>query len=91
MRRVHQILLTTIHYPATRAQLLTFLPAQDGGLFPVAMGLFHPNVELRRLTVELLKRIEMLPAGQALFESLNEMVLLAFERNRHLVKDRRAK
>lgn len=38
-------------------QLLCVLPENQGGLFPIAVGLFHPLQKVRFAIVELLERI----------------------------------
>jgi len=39
-------------------QLLSLLPESQGGLFPIAVGLFHKHHKVRAATVDLLKRID---------------------------------
>jgi len=44
--------------PSTwRIQLLCVLPENQGGLFPVAVGLFHPSPKVRFAVVDLLARM----------------------------------
>jgi len=39
-------------------QFLANLPPSQGGLYPVAVSLFHPSKEVRKATVELFKRFD---------------------------------
>ncbi|KAA8908636.1 docking domain of Afi1 for Arf3 in vesicle trafficking-domain-containing protein [Sphaerosporella brunnea] len=61
-------------------QLLCALPENQGGLFPIAVGLFHPSQKVRFAIVELLERISVHMAGRHFFGSLNRFQKLAFIR-----------
>lgn len=61
-------------------QLLCVLPENQGGLFPIAVGLFHPLQKVRFAVVELLERISTHMAGRHFFNSLNKFQKLAFIR-----------
>ncbi|TGZ82400.1 spindle pole body interacting protein [Ascodesmis nigricans] len=61
-------------------QLLCALPENQGGLFPLAVGLFHPTQKTRFAVVELLEHIKEHMAGKHFFNSLNQFMKLAFVR-----------
>jgi len=61
-------------------QLLCVIPENQGGLFPIAVGLFHPVQKVRFAVVELLERISTHMAGRHFFSSLNKFQKLAFIR-----------
>ncbi|KAF8531196.1 stabilization of polarity axis-domain-containing protein [Trichophaea hybrida] len=67
-------------------QLLCVLPENQGGLFPVAVGLFHPWPKVRFAVVDLLARMSThmvrssILAGRHFFNSLNRFHKLAFIR-----------
>jgi len=66
----------------TSSQFLSYLPENQGGLYPVAVSLFHPSESVRRSTVELFKRIDKLKAGSGFINGMNPYLRLAYERNR---------
>ncbi|CAG8519140.1 3841_t:CDS:10 [Paraglomus occultum] len=52
----------------------------QGGLFPVGLGLFYPRESVRAYTVELFKRISAHTTGVKFVQSLNYFQKFAFER-----------
>ncbi|KAF2752202.1 spindle pole body interacting protein [Sporormia fimetaria CBS 119925] len=60
-------------------QILSVIP-DNAGLFYIAMGLFHPNEEVRVAVVKLLERIMDHAAGRHLWASLGRFAKLAFYR-----------
>lgn len=73
-----------VHSDAEICQLLTVTPESHGGLFYLALGLLHPQSEVRYATVRLLDRIRKHEAGKHFWGSLSRFAKLAFER---VVKD----
>ena len=59
--------------------LLSMLPLQGGGLFPVAIGLFHSSDAVQVTCVAVLRRLDTFPEGAAAIHSLNTFMLLAYE------------
>lgn len=61
-------------------QVLVYIPEYQGGVFPIAVGLFHPYQKVRFATVEILERLREHPAGRHFFNSMNRFQRLAFVR-----------
>lgn len=62
--------------------LLSVAPESHAGLFYIALGLFHKDVEVRNLTADLLERIAEHEAGQHWWKSLSRFEKLAYARLR---------
>ena len=43
------------------AKCVSQLPPHSGGLYPIAVGLFHRQERVRRMVVQLMQRLEELP------------------------------
>ena len=65
--------------------LLSHLPESQGGLFPLSLGLFHPRLDVRRATVDLLERIAGHEAGRHFWASLSRFAKLGWLRVRREV------
>lgn len=61
-------------------QLLTVCPESRCGLFYIALGLFHKDVEVRKKVIVLLERISEHEAGRHWWKALSKFEKLAFER-----------
>ncbi|KAI5808786.1 docking domain of Afi1 for Arf3 in vesicle trafficking-domain-containing protein [Peziza echinospora] len=61
-------------------QVLCCIPEYQGGVFPIAVGLFHPYQKTRFATVEILERLRDHMAGRHFFNSMNRFQKLAFVR-----------
>ncbi|RPA86583.1 spindle pole body interacting protein [Ascobolus immersus RN42] len=61
-------------------QFLCHVPENQGGLHPIALGLFHPDPKARQAVVELLERIGGHVAGKHFFGGLGRWYRLAFVR-----------
>ncbi|KNC97600.1 uncharacterized protein SPPG_07069 [Spizellomyces punctatus DAOM BR117] len=61
-------------------ELLSLLPQSQGGVFPIAVGLFHARWELRRACVRLLRRIGWHKVGQKFIGHLNAFVQVVYQR-----------
>jgi hypothetical protein len=66
-------------------EFLSYLPENQGGLYPVAVSLFHPSEKVRRATMELFTRLDKQKAGAGFISNMNSFLKLAFERNRYLL------
>ncbi|EMR08480.1 hypothetical protein PNEG_03307 [Pneumocystis murina B123] len=62
------------------SQLLCYLPRLQGGLTPIAAGLFHPNPKVQFAVAELLERLDSHIAGRHFINDLNKFQKLAFSR-----------
>lgn len=67
--------------------LLVLLPESTGGLFPIAVGLFHRNPMVRKSAVNILENIRKFQSTMTAFHSLNPFLLEAFERQLGKLKD----
>eukprot|EP01062_Namystynia_karyoxenos_P043592 TRINITY_DN31931_c0_g1_i1.p3 TRINITY_DN31931_c0_g1~~TRINITY_DN31931_c0_g1_i1.p3 ORF type:complete len:296 (+),score=100.32 TRINITY_DN31931_c0_g1_i1:1364-2251(+) len=65
--------------------LLAALPVAAGGLYPVALGLFHRSGAVRMACVALLRRIDAIPEGRLCISALNAFMMLAYERGADLM------
>ncbi|KAJ3170362.1 hypothetical protein HDU88_008990 [Geranomyces variabilis] len=61
-------------------ELLSLLPQSQGGLYPLATGLFHGRWETRRATVRMLRIIAWDRIGHKFIAHLNPMVKLTYIR-----------
>ncbi|KAL4907528.1 stabilization of polarity axis-domain-containing protein [Aspergillus multicolor] len=61
-------------------QLLTVTPESQAGLFYLAMGLLHPDRNVREATADLLERIALHPAGRHFWAQLNRFAKTAYFR-----------
>lgn len=65
-------------------EFISYLPEANGGLYPIAVSLFHSSEAVRRATVEMLNRLQGMSAGSSLMSSLNPFLSLAYDRNTKL-------
>ncbi|MCJ1478425.1 hypothetical protein MMC13_007105 [Lambiella insularis] len=63
-------------------QLLTVTPENHAGLFYLSLGLFHPDLSVRKGTVELMERIMEHEAGRHFYAQLGRFAKCAFLRIR---------
>ncbi|KAF2093750.1 spindle pole body interacting protein, partial [Rhizodiscina lignyota] len=63
-------------------QLLVVLPESSGGLFHIALGLFHPRQDVRAAVVGLLERIREHPAGRHFWANMGRFAKTGFWRVR---------
>ncbi|KAK9370501.1 docking domain of Afi1 for Arf3 in vesicle trafficking-domain-containing protein [Lipomyces kononenkoae] len=76
-----------VHNPDQITQLLAFLPVHQGGILPIAAGLFHSQNEVRHSTAEIICRIRDHEAGRHFYNELDLFHKLAFERLYRKVTD----
>ena len=67
--------------------LLVLLPESTGGLFPIAIGLFHSDPTVRKCAVSILQNVRKYQSTMTAFQSLNPFLLDAFERQLQKVQD----
>lgn len=72
----------TVHSYDEVCLLLSVAPEAHGGLFYVALGLFHKDRDVRTKTTELLERLAEHEAGQHWWRGLSRFEMLAFARIR---------
>ncbi|KAL1894220.1 hypothetical protein Sste5346_006006 [Sporothrix stenoceras] len=72
----------TVHSYDEICLLLSVAPEAHGGLFYVALGLFHKDRDVRTKTTELLERLAEHEAGQHWWRGLSRFEMLAFARIR---------
>ncbi|KAJ9462363.1 Protein mesA [Diplonema papillatum] len=82
---IYQGLIKSVRTEEDLLSLLALMPPEADGLFPLALGLFHPSFAVRLPCVAFLRRLDGLPEGQLVLHSLNAFLLLAFERNSKLM------
>eukprot|EP00026_Physarum_polycephalum_P003239 Phypoly_transcript_03249.p1 GENE.Phypoly_transcript_03249~~Phypoly_transcript_03249.p1 ORF type:complete len:784 (+),score=142.64 Phypoly_transcript_03249:155-2506(+) len=81
---MYQTFLQAIKTEDQLLEFLSYLPEANGGLYPIAVSLFHSSEPVRRATVELLNRLQGMSHGSSLLSSLNPFLFLAYDRNTKL-------
>ncbi|KAI8869398.1 spindle pole body interacting protein [Ramicandelaber brevisporus] len=76
---IFSLLATGIQSDEQVLELLSYLPQDNGGLFPIAFGLFHPSRTAKDCAVQLLLRIVQHPAGARYLQSMNLFHRMTFE------------
>eukprot|EP00164_Ancoracysta_twista_P004242 GFYU01005716.1.p1 GENE.GFYU01005716.1~~GFYU01005716.1.p1 ORF type:complete len:710 (-),score=142.81 GFYU01005716.1:76-2205(-) len=87
MYEIYADFVTHVKTEAELMEFLSYLPESQGGLYPVAVSLFHPLEVVRLCTVTLLRRLDALKVGVKLISSLNYFLLLAYHRHAYLVSE----
>jgi hypothetical protein len=80
MLSIYKTFLDNISTEDQVEEFLANLPPSQGGLYPVAVSLFHPSKEVRKATVELFKRFDTIQLGSGFLKNLNFFIFLAFNR-----------
>lgn len=81
-REIYMTLAKHVHSYDEICLLLTVAPEAHGGLFYVALGLFHRDKDVRLRTSELLERISEHDAGRHWWQALSRFERLGFVRVR---------
>lgn len=81
-RDIYLTLSKFIHSYDEVCVLLSVAPESHAGLFYIALGLFHKELEVRLRTADLLERISEHEAGEHWWRSLSRFEKLAFARIR---------
>ncbi|GAM21359.1 hypothetical protein SAMD00019534_045330, partial [Acytostelium subglobosum LB1] len=79
--KIYDSFLNSIKTEQQVTEFLSYLPKSHGGLFPVAVGLFHQSKEVRNATTELLKRLDKIQTGSGFIAGLNPFLKQCYERN----------
>ena len=82
---IFQSLVKTVRETEDLMHLLSLLPKEADGLFPIALGLFHPSHAVKLPCVAFLRRLDTFPEGKLVMHSLNPYLLIAYERNAKLM------
>ncbi|KAJ6228342.1 arf3-interacting protein [Anaeramoeba flamelloides] len=83
--KIFEQFLLNINTEEQCLEFLTYFPENKGGLYPIAVNLFHSSEIVRLGAVAVLKRLDSIKTGSGLITGLNMFLLLAYERNiRHL-------
>ncbi|EPE03473.1 spindle pole body interacting protein [Ophiostoma piceae UAMH 11346] len=85
-REIFLTLARSVHSYDEICLLLTVAPESHGGLFYIALGLFHKDRDVRVRTSELMERIGEHEAGQHWWRALSRFEKLAFVRIRREVE-----
>ncbi|CAK7215605.1 hypothetical protein SBRCBS47491_002537 [Sporothrix bragantina] len=85
-RDIFMMFARTVHSYDEICLLLSVAPEAHGGLFYVALGLFHKDRDVRTKTTELLERLADHEAGQHWWRGLSRFEKLAFARIRREVE-----
>ncbi|KAG0224302.1 hypothetical protein BGW42_005198 [Actinomortierella wolfii] len=76
--RLYRGFLTTIVTDEQINEFLSHLPLNQGGLFPIAYGLFHPLASVREDTTEFFNRLAKHPTGSVFISTLNKFERIAY-------------
>jgi hypothetical protein len=85
MLYIYKTFLDNISTEAQLMEFLALLPSSQGGLYPVAVSLFHPSKAVRQATIQLFKRLDSIQTGSGFLNSLNFFLYLAFLRGQQTV------
>lgn len=77
---IYSAFLEAIKTEDQLTEFLSYLPESHGGLYPIAVCLFHSSQAVRHAAVELFSRLDNIAAGSGFISSLNPFLLLAYER-----------
>lgn len=64
-------------------EFLSYLPESDGGLFPIAVSLFHSSEAVRSLAKDLMQKISEVEYGDKLVKSFDLFLTLGYERTQN--------
>jgi len=77
---IYNAFLEAIKTEDQLTEFLSYLPESRGGLYPIAVCLFHSSEVVRHAAVELFRRLDNITAGSGFISSLNPFLLLAYDR-----------
>jgi hypothetical protein len=84
-KKIYKDLKTHVNTKEELMELLSLLPESQGGLAPIAMGIFHESDVIKRTTVELLKSLDRFEEGTRFLNNLNYFMLLTYHQYKDLV------
>lgn len=82
VKRLYRFFRQNVNSHGELMQFLSMLPESRGGLFPIAVGLFHEADEVKKMTIDLLSRLDLLKEGSMALNNLNYMILLTFHKHK---------
>lgn len=77
---IYQLLMENVTTDEQVLELLSFMPQNSGGLFPIGMGLFHPDAITRSHVVKLFDRLSQHKTGFKFLQNLNQFQKLSYAR-----------
>jgi len=80
MIEIYDIFLRCIRSEEQLIEFLSYLPESLGGLYPVAVSLFHSNELVRQRVVKLLQTMDSIKVNSGFLSGLNYFLLLGYER-----------
>ncbi|CAG8498080.1 7464_t:CDS:10 [Ambispora gerdemannii] len=84
---LYKAFVDSVHTDEQIIEFLSYLPQNQGGLFPVGLGLFHPLKSVRGYTIELFNRINEHVTGNKFVQTLNFFLKYAYERQLTLQRE----
>ncbi|KAN0011867.1 hypothetical protein ACTFIU_007438 [Dictyostelium citrinum] len=78
--KIYHSFLNSIKTEEQVTEFLSYLPKSHGGLFPVAVGLFHKSDQVRYATCQLLRILDKFQSGNAFISGLNPFLKTSYER-----------
>ncbi|KAJ6229744.1 arf3-interacting protein [Anaeramoeba flamelloides] len=79
--KIFEQFLLNINTEEQCLEFLSYFPESKGGLYPIAVNLFHSSEFVRLGVAAVLKRLDSIKTGSGLITGLNMFLLLAYERN----------
>ncbi|KAH3756862.1 methionyl-tRNA synthetase [Pelomyxa schiedti] len=76
---MYQCFLDNIKTEEQLEEFLSYLPESEGGLSPVAVGLFHQSEPVRCATVQLFQRLDAIKTGNSFVKELNLFYSMAYQ------------
>lgn len=78
LKNIFQKFLNSVQTHDQIIEFLSFFPESREGLYPVAVGLFHPELSVRTWVLALLNKLENVKEGHASLMRLNKFIMLAY-------------
>jgi len=80
MIKIYQTFVNNIKTEEQLLEFLSYLPESNGGLYPVAVSLFHSSESVRVATARLFQRLDKIQTGSGFIAGLNYFLFLAYNR-----------
>jgi hypothetical protein len=82
VKRIYRDLSGLVKSKESLMELLSLLPESQGGLAPIAMGIFHESDSIKKVTVDLLSGLDKFEEGVRYLNNLNYFMLLHFSQTK---------
>lgn len=79
LKTLYQKFIVNIKSHDQIIEFLSYLPDTREGLYPVAVGIFHPAISVRSWVMAFLQRLETVKEGHACMKRLNKFIMLTYE------------